>query len=418
MFVDKAKIYVASGKGGNGAVSFRREKFVPKGGPDGGDGGRGGSIIIEATSSMNTLTDFRYHKHFKAKSGENGKSSNMTGKSGEDLIIHVPVGTLVKVDGTYVADLNEIGKRVVVAKGGKGGRGNSHFATATRQAPTIAENGEAGEEHWVELELKLLADVGLIGLPNAGKSSLISSMTNAHPKVADYPFTTLVPVLGKVDMGFGKSYILVDIPGIIEGAHEGTGLGDEFLKHAQRTRVIAHIIDASREDPLRDYEIVREEMKLYDPSFEDRPEVIVLNKIDLISVEKLEEMMEKFKGKKVHAVSALTRVGLEELKKKLYEELQNAPEIEFKFEEKNETHEVKEGENSRPIFVEEKDGVFFVKGREVEKLMAKYRIGYRDAFNLFMKKLNDMGLEKLLKKANVKEGDTVVIGDMEFEYKE
>ncbi len=415
MFVDKAKIYVASGKGGNGIVSFRREKFIPKGGPDGGDGGNGGSVIIEATSSMNTLIDFRYHKHFKAEGGENGKSSNMTGKSGKDLVIYVPVGTIVKIDGKYIADLNESGKRVVVAKGGKGGRGNSHFATATRQAPTIAENGGDGEEHWVELELKLLADVGLIGLPNAGKSSLISAMTNAHPKVANYPFTTLVPVLGKVDMGFGKSYILVDIPGIIEGAHSGTGLGDEFLKHAERTRIMAHVVDISGDNPIEDYEIVRKEMKLYDPSFEKKPEVIILNKTDLVDQNKIEEVKRKFKGKKVQCVSALTRTGLEELKKVLYYELQSAPKIEFKVE-KYESQ--KDREEKAPLFVEKKEGMFFVKGKEVERLLKKYQIGYKDAYDLFMKKLDNLGLERMLKKANVKDGDTVVIGDMEFEYKE
>ncbi len=415
MFVDKAKIYVASGKGGNGIVSFRREKFIPKGGPDGGDGGNGGSVIIEATSSMNTLIDFRYHKHFKAEAGENGKSSNMTGKSGKDLVIYVPVGTIVKIDGKYIADLNESGKRVVVAKGGKGGRGNSHFATATRQAPTIAENGGDGEEHWVELELKLLADVGLIGLPNAGKSSLISAMTNAHPKVANYPFTTLVPVLGKVDMGFGKSYILVDVPGIIEGAHSGTGLGDEFLKHAERTRIMAHVVDISGDNPIEDYEIVRKEMKLYDPSFEKKPEVIILNKTDLVDQNKIEEVKRKFKGKKVQCVSALTRTGLEELKKVLYYELQSAPKIEFKVE-KYESQ--KDREEKAPLFVEKKEGMFFVKGKEVERLLKKYQIGYKDAYDLFMKKLDNLGLERMLKKANVKDGDTVVIGDMEFEYKE
>ncbi|WP_456399468.1 GTPase ObgE [Mesoaciditoga sp.] len=415
MFVDKAKIYVASGKGGNGIVSFRREKFVPKGGPDGGDGGNGGSVIIEATSSMNTLIDFRYHKHFKAEAGENGKSSNMTGKSGKDLVIYVPVGTIVKIDGKHIADLNESGKRVVVAKGGKGGKGNSHFATATRQAPTIAENGGDGEEHWVELELKLLADVGLIGLPNAGKSSLISAMTNAHPKVANYPFTTLVPVLGKVDMGFGKSYILVDIPGIIEGAHSGTGLGDEFLKHAERTRIMAHVVDISGDNPIEDYEIVRKEMKLYDPSFEKKPEVIILNKIDLVDQNKIEEVKRKFEGKKVQCVSALTRTGLEELKKVLYYELQNAPKIEFEVE-KYESQ--KDEEEEAPLVVEKKEGIFFVKGKEVEKLLKKYQIGYKDAYDLFMKKLDNLGLERMLKRANVKDGDTVVIGNMEFEYKE
>ncbi len=412
--MDKAKIHVASGKGGDGAVSFRREKFVPKGGPDGGDGGNGGSVILVATSSMNTLTDFRYHQHFKAENGENGKGNKMTGKSGEDVIVYVPVGTIVKIDGRYVADLNEEGKKITVARGGKGGKGNARFATPTRRAPTIAEKGESGEEHYVELELKLLADVGLVGLPNAGKSSLISVMTRAHPKVANYPFTTLVPVLGKVEMGFGKSYILVDIPGIVEGAHNGTGLGDEFLRHAERTRVIAHVIDVSRENPLGDYKIVREEMKAYDLSFERRPEVVVLNKIDLIDEYKLNEIKNFFQSRRVCAVSALTRVGLEKLKETLYRELQSAPKIEIRVE-KERTEKVS---SSPPLFVEKVDGVFEVKGEAVERLLGKYRIKYRDAFSLFMKKMNALGLERALKEAGVSEGDTVMIGDMEFEYRE
>ncbi len=412
--MDKAKIHVASGKGGDGAVSFRREKFVPKGGPDGGDGGNGGSVILVATSSMNTLTDFRYHQHFKAENGENGKGNKMTGKSGEDVIVYVPVGTIVKIDGRYVADLNEEGKKITVAHGGKGGKGNARFATPTRRAPTIAEKGESGEEHYVELELKLLADVGLVGLPNAGKSSLISVMTRAHPKVANYPFTTLVPVLGKVEMGFGKSYILVDIPGIVEGAHNGTGLGDEFLRHAERTRVIAHVIDVSRENPLGDYKIVREEMKAYDLSFERRPEVVVLNKIDLIDEYKLNEIKNFFQSRRVCAVSALTRVGLEKLKETLYRELQSAPKIEIRVE-KERTEKVS---SSPPLFVEKVDGVFEVKGEAVERLLGKYRIKYRDAFSLFMKKMNALGLERALKEAGVSEGDTVMIGDMEFEYRE
>ncbi len=416
MFIDRAKIHVASGKGGDGAVSFRREKFVPKGGPDGGDGGKGGSVILVATSSMNTLTDFRYHQHFKAKNGENGKGSKMTGKSAEDIVIYVPIGTVVKVDGEFVADLDEEGKKIVVACGGNGGKGNAHFATPTRRAPTIAERGEEGEEHYVELELKLLADVGLIGLPNAGKSSLISIMTNAHPKVANYPFTTVVPVLGKVEMGFGKSYVLVDIPGIIEGAHNGTGLGDEFLRHAERTKVIAHVVDVSREDPLHDYETVKEEMKLYDVSFNERAEVLVLNKIDLVDEKKLKEIKEAFKNHKLCAVSALTRTGLEKLKEVLYQELQKAPEVKVKIESKS-----KEGKSNRfvpPLFVEKNEGVFIVRGEAVEKLSKKYRLHYKDAFDLFMRKLNALGLEKALKDAGISQGDTVLISDMEFEYKE
>ena len=412
MFIDRAKIYVVSGKGGNGVVSFRREKFVPRGGPDGGDGGDGGSVIIEATASMNTLMDFRYQKHFMAQSGKNGKGSNMTGRTGEDLVIYVPMGTVVKIDDVDIADLNSLGKRVVVAKGGKGGKGNSHFTTSTKQAPTIAENGEMNEEHWVELELKLLADVGLVGLPNAGKSSLISVMTNAHPKIANYPFTTLVPVLGKVDMGFGKSYVLVDIPGIIEDAHNGTGLGEEFLRHVERTKVIAYVIDVASQDPLKGYEAVKKEIDMYNSSLIGRPEVIILNKIDLVSEERVERISKLFKGKIVHAVSALTRVGLERLKEFLYKEVQKAPDVEFTFK-----HDLQRNrEKMLTIFAEKKENTFLIKGEKVELLLHKYHIGYPDAMDLFMKKLDSLGLEKVLRKAAVKEGDTILIGEMEFEY--
>jgi len=413
LFVDWTKIRVVSGSGGRGVVSFRREKFVPKGGPDGGDGGNGGSVILEATSSMNTLADFKHKKYFRAKSGENGKGSNMSGKSAEDLIIYVPVGTMVKVDGTTIFDLNEPKKRLVVARGGKGGRGNSHFATSTKQAPTVAENGEPGEEHWVELELKLLADVGLVGLPNVGKSSLISVMTNAHPKIADYPFTTLTPVLGKVDLGFGKSYVLVDIPGLIEGAHKGGGLGIEFLRHAERTRAIAHVIDLTSENPLKDYKSVKSEMEKYDVSLSKRPEVIVLNKADLVEKSKITSISNLFPNKDVFVVSALTRSGVEALKNALHYEVQKAPTVEFRTSEKE---QIKTIEETIPIVIKKENGIFVVKGKEVERLLYKYQISYPDAMELFMKKIDALGLEKLLKRAGAKEGDTVMIGDMEFEY--
>lgn len=414
MFIDKARIYVISGRGGNGAVSFRREKFVPKGGPDGGDGGNGGSVIIRATSSMKTLVNFNRKKYFKAASGENGKGSNMHGKSAEDLVIHVPTGTVVKVEGVTIADLDEPGKSVVVAKGGRGGRGNSHFTNSVRQAPTIAENGELGEEHVVELELKVLADVGLVGLPNVGKSSLISAMSNAHPKIADYPFTTLTPVLGKVEMGFGKSYVLVDIPGLIEGAHKGTGLGDEFLRHVERTRVIAHVIDLTSKNHLKNYKIVEEEMGKYETSLIKRPEVIVLNKADLVSEDKIDDVSKLFPNKRVFVVSALTRKGIERLKKALYHEVQNAPMIDSQI---NEEVENKAIITTASITVEKEGGVFVVKGEKVDRLLHKYQISYPDAMELFMKKIDSLGLEKLLQNAGIKEGDTVVIGDMEFEYR-
>ncbi|BBJ27852.1 GTPase ObgE [Athalassotoga saccharophila] len=408
--IDRTKIYVAAGKGGNGIVSFRREKFVPKGGPDGGDGGNGGSVIIEATSSMSTLSDFKYKKHFRAESGENGKGSNMTGKSGEDLVIKVPVGTILKINGRIVADLSEDKKRFVIAKGGRGGRGNAHFATPTRQAPTIAENGEDGEAYEVELELKLLADVGLVGLPNVGKSSLIAAMTNARPKIADYPFTTLDPVLGKVEMGRGKSYVIVDIPGLIEGAHEGKGLGDEFLKHAERTKVIAHVLSLTSDSIVEDYQKIKEEMKLYSPNFEKKGEIVVLNKSDLVDEKVARMAKEKFKDKKVFVVSAMTGSGLEDLKKALYYEIQKLPATEFRIE------EFPEKPVELPIFVEKAGDTFVVRGSEVEKLLKKYQINQKDGMEILMKKLEDLGLERQLIKAGIKDGDTVVIGEMEFEF--
>ncbi len=409
--IDIVRIYVAAGNGGNGVVSFRREKFVPKGGPDGGDGGNGGSIILEAKEFMSTLADFRYKKRFTAGSGENGRGSNMTGKSGEDLVIHIPLGTIVRIDDHIIADLNEKGKRIIIAKGGKGGKGNSHFATPTRQTPTIAENGQKGEEFWIELELKLLADVGLVGLPNVGKSSLISAMTNAHPKIANYPFTTLEPVLGKVEMGPGKSYVIVDIPGLIEGAHEGRGLGDEFLKHAERTRVVAHVIDLTSADLMKDYDQIREEMHLYSRNFDKKSEVIILNKSDLVDEKRIEEITSIFGEKRVFVVSALARSGLENLKNALYYEVQKAIPVEFDIEE---SKEVKTEEPA--VFVERVGETFFVRGAEVQKLIQKYNINYPDGMEIFMKKLDGMGLEKHLAKAGVNEGDTVIIGDREFEY--
>ncbi|MCL5032880.1 MAG: GTPase ObgE [Thermotogae bacterium] len=410
--IDKVKIHVAAGDGGNGVVSFRREKFIPKGGPDGGDGGNGGNIIVEATNFMSTLNDFKYKKHFRAQSGEKGMGSNMTGKSGDDLIIKVPVGTILKIEGKTIADLNEDGKKVIVAKGGKGGRGNSHFATPTRQAPTIAENGELGEEHEIEFELKLLADVSLVGLPNVGKSSLISVMTNAHPKIADYPFTTLDPVLGKVEIGHGTSYVIADIPGLIEGAHEGRGLGDEFLKHAERTRVIAHVLDSASEDVLNDYKEIREEMVLYSHDFEKKAEIIILNKCDLVDEQRISKILKLFPNRKVFVVSALARTGIENLKNALYYEIQKAPFVEFTVDES-----INISINEEPLIsIEKMENSFFVKGKTIDQLLRKYQLNQPDGMEIFMKKLDELGLEKQLVKLGIKEGDTVVINDMEFEY--
>jgi len=321
-FIDETIIDVVSGGGGKGCVSFRREKYVPMGGPDGGDGGNGGSVILKADQNLSTLLDVSYRRSFKATRGENGKGKQMTGACGEDRIIRVPVGTVVYdvVDETLIADLNENGMEFIAAKGGKGGRGNKHYVSSTRQAPRIAQPGIEGEERRVRLELKLLADVGLVGLPNAGKSTLISSVSNAKPKVANYPFTTKVPSLGLVSLGIDRSFVMADIPGLIEGAHSGAGMGIQFLRHIERTRVILHLIDPvdpASPDPLESYKDIRNELESYSSEIAERPEVVVLTKMDIPEAqEKAAEVMpelEKLCGSKVVAISAATRKGLEEL---------------------------------------------------------------------------------------------------------
>ena len=297
-FIDYVKIFVKAGDGGRGCVSFRREKYVPRGGPDGGDGGKGGDVIIRASSELHTLLDHKYKKSYKAKRGEHGKGSNMKGKDGEDLIINVPVGTVIKDSDTdeILADLDNEGKEFRVAKGGKGGLGNAHFVTPTNQAPRYAQPGEAGEERWIILELKLLADIGLIGLPNAGKSTLISVISSARPKIADYPFTTLTPILGVVKYGEYQSFVVADIPGLIEGAHKGVGLGHQFLRHVERTSMLLHLVDVSDfvdSNPIEDFEKIQKELELYNPQLIRKPLAVVGTKIDIanegLRLRKLEE---------------------------------------------------------------------------------------------------------------------------------
>ena len=326
-FVDKAKIHVKAGDGGNGCVAWRREKFVPLGGPAGGNGGKGGDVILKADSRMQTLMDFKYKIHFKAERGQHGSGSNKHGKAGEDLVIKVPVGTVVKdaETGEIIADLTKDGQEVVVAKGGKGGKGNAAFKTSTNQAPDYAEEGEKGEERWIELELKLLADVGIIGFPNAGKSTLISVLSNARPKIADYPFTTLSPVLGVVKLDIGKSLVLADIPGLIEGASQGAGLGHEFLRHIERTKFLLHVIDISdfrEREPLEAFEIINKEMEQYSPELTKKPQIVVGNKIDILSdkeeINRLKKAFEE-KGYRFIPVSLATKEGIDELKKALQE---------------------------------------------------------------------------------------------------
>jgi len=333
-FLDKAKIYVKAGDGGNGCIAFRREKFVRFGGPSGGDGGKGGDVILQADKRLTTLMDFKYKKHFKAERGQHGSGNNKHGKNGKDLIIKVPVGTVVKDSetGEIIADLTEDGQKVIVAKGGRGGRGNSAFKTSTRQAPDFAEEGKKGEERWIELELKLLADIGIIGFPNAGKSTLISTLSSAKPKIADYPFTTLTPVLGVLQLDYGKSVVLADIPGLIEGASKGQGLGHEFLRHIERTKALIHMIDISdfrEKNPIEAFNIINNELKEYSPKLLEKPQIVVGNKIDILSDKSLIKELKDYFNKKGYPfvpISLATKEGIDELKneiKKVYEEIKD-----------------------------------------------------------------------------------------------
>lgn len=319
-FVDQVKIFVQAGRGGSGCISFRREKYVPRGGPDGGDGGDGGDVILVADPQVHTLYDFYHQTHFKAENGKHGMGKKMKGKDGENLILKVPIGTIVKdaETGEILGDLIKAGQTLIVAKGGKGGKGNAHFATPTRQAPRIAEPGKPGEERWLILELKLIADVGLVGFPNAGKSTLLSRISAAKPKIADYPFTTLEPNLGVVRLWEGYTFVVADLPGLIEGAHKGLGLGHEFLKHIERTRVLLYVLDLSHESKIiKDFEILKDELKFYNPKLLEKPYLIALNKVDLISdLEKLREFLNLFpeeEKKRCFLISAVTGQGVVEL---------------------------------------------------------------------------------------------------------
>lgn len=321
MFVDQVKIFVKAGDGGRGCISFRREKYVPRGGPNGGDGGKGGDIIIKSTEDLNTLIDLKYHLHYSANKGEHGKGKNKHGKDGPDVIIYVPVGTVIKdfKTGEILSDLIEEGMEVMPAKGGRGGKGNAFFATSTRQAPKFAQPGEEGGERWLLLELKLIADIGLIGMPNAGKSTLISVISSARPKIADYPFTTLAPVLGVVRYGEFKSFVVADIPGLIEGAHKGIGLGSQFLRHVERTSILVHLVDVSEGspgDPVDNFNALNRELSLYNPSLIERHQVVAPNKIDIVGkgdkLFRLKDFCER-EGYKVFPISAITREGIEDL---------------------------------------------------------------------------------------------------------
>lgn len=416
MFVDSVVIWVASGKGGDGIVHMHREKYRAKGGPDGGDGGRGGDIIFEVEPRMNTLNRFHYNERFLAESGKNGGPSNRSGKSAPDLVIQVPPGTLIYNDETteLIGDLVTPGQRLIVAKGGRGGRGNQHFATSRQQVPLTAEKGEPGEEFTLRLELKLIADVGLVGMPNAGKSSILAASTRAKPKIANYPFTTLFPNLGVVELDLDTTMVLADIPGLIEGASEGVGLGYEFLRHVQRTRVLIHVLDGLSEDPMEDFEVINNELELFDDRLGRSPQVVVLNKMDLPDVEaRFEALAAKMAEKEIDLlpVSAATGMNMKELMWKTYQVLQDTP-IEVVEEE---LPVYRADEDPRAFEVEQIDEeTWLVTGKMIEKAAAMTYFDQAGSVRRFQRLMERLGVEKALRQAGIQEGDTVVIAEWEM----
>lgn len=417
-FIDTAKIHVKAGAGGNGAVSFRREKFVPFGGPDGGDGGRGGDVIIVADPNENTLAEFRHRRHFKAGRGGNGAGRNKHGARGEDVVIRVPVGTVVRSDDEVLADLTEPGQRVVVARGGRGGLGNVHFATPTNRAPRIAQKGEPGEERWVTLELKLIADVGVIGYPNVGKSTLLAATTRASPKIADYPFTTLSPNLGVATVG-EDTVVLADIPGLIEGAHRGVGLGREFLRHIERTKVLVHVIDATSPDPVKDFANVNRELELFNPRLREKPQVIAVNKMDLPEARQrwseIEPALRRL-GLPVYPISAATGEGIGPLLAKVVELVHQVGQEEMMAAERPQVEVVKPTASVPGFVIEKEEDGFRVRGRLVERLVAMTDMESDEAVAMMQRHLARMGVTAALQRAGVKAGDTVRIGDVELEW--
>ena len=422
MFVDRAKITIKAGAGGDGMSSFRREKFAPKGGPDGGDGGRGGDIILVADKDLNTLLDFRFKRAFKAVAGGPGEGNNRHGKDADSVYVKVPAGTVVfdEISGETLADLTEIGQEVVIARGGRGGRGNSRFPTSVHRAPTFAERGEPGMELSLRLELKLLADVGLVGYPSVGKSSIISMVSAAKPEIAAFHFTTLSPVLGVVRIAEGASFVLADIPGLIEGASQGKGLGHDFLRHVERTRLIIHVLDVSGmegRDPLEDYEKINAELRLYSEVLADRPQIVAANKIDLAEARenypRVLETLQKL-GREVFPVSAATGEGLPELMQRAHQLLAEIPKLETVLVTVRDSEsDVNEYNISR-----DPDGAFVVTGKKIEKLVAMTRFGDDEGLRRFQLIFKKQGIEDALLAKGIKEGDTVRIRDMEFEFKE
>lgn len=421
-FIDRVKIYVQAGTGGNGTVAFRREAHVPKGGPSGGDGGRGGSVIFVATNSLSTLLDLRYYREYKAQNGEKGHAKKMHGADADDLVIRVPVGTCVYDDdtGNIIADLTKDGQRAVIAKGGRGGRGNARFASSRNPAPKICENGEPGEKFNLRVELKLLADVGLVGFPSVGKSTLLSVVSKARPQIADYHFTTIVPNLGVVQVKDGRSFVMADLPGLIEGASQGKGLGHQFLRHIERCRVIVHIIDMSGSegrDPYEDYVTINKELGEYEYRLLERPQIIVANKMD---GDEEEENLKKFKEKlgdqKVFPIIAPIHEGIDAVLYAVADALETAPDF-FNQEEEQESVLYTYKEEEKPFTIHNKgNGVWEVTGKKVERLVQMASFTTDDGFQRFALQIRNMGIDDALREAGCEDGDTVRLYDFEFEF--
>lgn len=429
MFVDTAKVFVQAGRGGDGAVSFRHEIYVDKGGPDGGDGGRGGDVIFVATDDLNTLVDYRYKPELKAKPGANGAKRNKHGASGESLRVKVPVGTIIRRDGEIIADFTKDGQEVIIAKGGDGGFGNEHFKSSVRQTPKVAEKGEPGESFEAELELKILADVGLIGFPNAGKSTFLSVVSNAKPEIADYAFTTLTPNLGVADID-DTSLLIADIPGLIEGASEGKGLGDAFLRHVERTAVLLHLIDAYSDDPAKDYLTIRNELEKYNLDLTKRPEIVALTKVegldkDIIKMQ-IDSIKSVVKNKKVFAISSMAHQNLQEVLRALRQEVdkyrKNQEKTEAVIDEQIETISLPQSRQSdswRVERIESEDSVAYrVYGEKIEKFALKTDFSNRESVNRLRDILSKMGIAYELRRKGVVGESMILIGDSEFSFQE
>ena len=421
MFIDRARIFVQSGKGGDGMSSFRHEKFVPKGGPNGGDGGQGGNVVLVADRNVNTLVDFRFRRLFKAKPGGKGEGSNKYGRNAEDLVITVPLGTIVKDEetGQVMADLSRDGQRAIVAKGGRGGRGNWHFRTSANRTPTFAERGEPGEERWLRLELKVLADVGLLGYPSVGKSSILRKVSAAQPEVAAYHFTTLNPILGVVNLPDHRSFVMADIPGLIDGASEGVGLGHDFLRHIERTKILIHVIDVSGiegRDPIEDYEKINAELAKYSEKLSRKQQIVAANKIDLLGdSDNLERLMDYMAahGVEVYPICAMTGEGMDKLLERVWTMLE-----EYVEEPDETTEEVVYKAQNKPDFEVKRDddGAFVITGARIENLVDMTNFDDDQSLRRFQRIWRYMELDKLLQEHGIQDGNTVRIYSMEFEY--